>query len=61
MNTLQKKYSKSIWINQKLLKSLKLTKIDMIAMKPGFPYPLEVPQFPLLKASNNLEYAVGTK
>jgi hypothetical protein len=61
LDALQKKYSKSIWINHELLKSVKLTKIDMIAMKPGFPYPLEVPQFPLLKASDNLKYATGTQ
>jgi hypothetical protein len=61
METLQKIYGRTIWINHELLKSIRLTKIDMIAMKPGFPFPLEVPQFPLLKVSDNMKYAAGSK
>lgn len=57
MNTLQKKYGHKIWINHELLDRLELTKIDMIAMKPGFPYPLEVPQFPALMPSRDINYA----
>jgi len=30
-------------------------------MKPGFPYPLEVPQFPALAPSGNLDYIKFTK
>jgi hypothetical protein len=59
--TLQQKYGKSIWINHTLLDRIALTKIDMIALKPGFPYPLEVPQFPALMVSENLDYATLKK
>ncbi len=58
---LQQKYGKSIWINHPLLDRLALTRIDMIALKPGFPYPLEVPQFPTLIVSENLDYATLKK
>ncbi|RPI05395.1 MAG: hypothetical protein EHM64_06650 [Ignavibacteriae bacterium] len=61
LDALQNKYAKSITVNHELLKSITLTKIDMIAMKPGFPYPLEVPQFPLLRISENLNYAGDSK
>ena len=57
VDSLKKKYGYRIWINRELLTRLELTKIDMIAMKPGFPYPLEVPQFPALMTSGNLDYA----
>jgi hypothetical protein len=59
--TLQQKYGKTIWINHTLLDRIALTKIDMIALKPGFPYPLEVPQFPALMVSENLDYATLKK
>ena len=61
VTALQKKYSSSIWINLALLDRLALTKIDMIALRPGFPYPLEIPQFPALTVSENLDYATLKK
>jgi len=59
--TLQQKYGKSIWINHTLLNRLTVTRIDMIALQPGFPYPLEVPQFPTWIVSENLNYATLKK
>jgi len=57
MLDLQKKYGHKIWIDYDLLNKVSLTQIDMITLKPGFPYPLEVPRFPLLMVSENLNYA----
>ena len=61
VDSLKNKYGYKIWINRALLARLDLTKIDMITMKPGFPYPLEVPQFPALAPSGNLDYIKFTK
>jgi hypothetical protein len=61
MIALQQKYGKLVWINHALLDRLALTKIDMIALKPGFPYPLEVPQFPAWMVSEDFDYATFKK
>jgi hypothetical protein len=53
---LQDKYSGSIQINTGLLDTISLTRVDLIAMKPGVPYPMAVPTFPTLIASDNLDY-----
>lgn len=61
VDELKKKYGQSIWINYSLLDRIELTKIDMIAMKPGFPFPMEVPHFPAYTVSGNLDYATLKK
>jgi hypothetical protein len=53
---LQKRYSYSIKINYKLFKKIKLNKIDFIALKPGDPFPVLFPGFPILISSDNLKY-----
>jgi hypothetical protein len=54
--SLQKRYTDSIEIDYKQLKKIKLTNIDVIAVKPGVPYPSIVPGFPIFISSENLEY-----
>ena len=56
LTDLQKKYSDSIEINYKEFNEIKLTKIDFIAYKPGAPFPIIVPAFPIFIASENLKY-----
>jgi len=56
LTSLQKKYSDSIEIDYKEFNKIKLTNIDFIAVKPGVPFPSLVPGFPILIASENLEY-----
>jgi hypothetical protein len=58
---LQKKYSKSIYVNNKEFDKISLTKIDMFAWKPGVPYPVIVPEFPVFISSENLDYAIRNK
>ena len=53
---LQDKYSDSIWINFNELNKTSLTNIDFFAMRPGVPYPVPVPSFPMLISSENLDY-----
>ena len=54
---LQKNYSHSIKINYNELDKICLTNIDFLAIRPGVPYPIAVPGFPTLIASENLDYA----
>ncbi len=53
---LQKKYRRSIKINYDEFEQIKLTNIDFVGMRPGVPYPMAVPGFPTLIASENLDY-----
>lgn len=53
---LQSKYSHSVSINYDELEKVKLSNIDFIAIRPGVPYPMAVPGFPTLIASDNLDY-----
>lgn len=57
ISNLKEKYSKTIWIDKKVLDSITLTNLDMVAIRPRVPYPLEMPQFPIFLASDNLDYA----
>lgn len=57
MVVLQKKYGTSIKLDFQKLDSLSLSNIDMVALRPGFPYIIEMPQFPSLIVSDNLDYA----
>ena len=58
---LQDKYSDSIWINFNELNKTSLTNIDFFAMRPGVPYPVPVPSFPMLISSENLDYVKQEK
>ena len=53
---LQKKYSSSIHVDTNVFKSISLTTVDMVAIKPGMPYPAVVPNFPTYIMSENLDY-----
>lgn len=57
IRNLQNKYSSLIWINYDLFNKIKLTNIDFIAIRPGVPFPLATPNFPMLIRSENLDYA----
>jgi len=54
--TLQNKYTDSISVNIEEFNKIKLTEIDMMAIRPGVPYPVAVPKFPMLMSSNKLDY-----
>jgi hypothetical protein len=53
---LKKKYNNSISMNFTAFKNISLTKIDMIAVKPGMPYPIIVPNFPTFISSETIDY-----
>jgi len=54
---LQGKYSDTITIDQSIFNKISLTGVDLVAIQPGVPYPVTIPNFPLLIASENLDYA----
>ena len=56
VNDLQKKYRDSITVNMDVLQNISITNIDMIVTKPGMPYPLVVPDFPLFISSKMINY-----
>jgi hypothetical protein len=56
VRTLQGKYSNSIRVNYPALDKISLTTVDMVALQPGVPYPVAVPNFPTIIASGNLDY-----
>jgi hypothetical protein len=58
---LQKKYSTSIRVNQEEFEKISLTDIDYFAIRPGVPYPVPLPNFPTLIASENLDYTKQQK
>jgi hypothetical protein len=53
---LKKKYNNSISMNFTAFKNISLTKIDMIAVKQGMPYPIIVPNFPTFISSETIDY-----
>ncbi len=53
---LQQKYSNSIQLNYDEFNQIKLTKVDFYAIRPGVPYPVAFPGFPLLSASTEIDY-----
>lgn len=57
LGRLQIKYSDVIWINLEELKKISLSNVDFVAMRPGVPYPLPVPRFPMFIPSGNINYA----
>ena len=52
----QKKYGSSVTVNVAAFNNISLTRIDMVAIKPGKPYPVVVPDFPKFISSENLGY-----
>lgn len=54
---LQEKYNPSIRINYDAYDQIALTNIDFFAIRPGVPFPIAVPGFPMLIASGNLDYS----
>ena len=55
LQNLQMKYSNRIIINRDVLAKIKLTNVDLFAYKPGVPYPVVVPEFPLFISTLNLD------
>ena len=55
---LQKKHSKSIFVNIDLFNEINLTNIDMIALQKEMPFPIVVPSFPLVTNLHQLDYGV---
>jgi hypothetical protein len=45
IDSLMNAYSGSIRIDEEALKNCQLTNTDMVAYKPGVPYPMAVPNF----------------
>jgi hypothetical protein len=56
VNNLQKKYKDSVEVNIPAFESISLTKINMVALKPGMPYQLLVPDFPKYIFSETVAY-----
>lgn len=48
VDSLFQAYRDRIQINEEELRKIRLTNIDMVAYKPGAPYPLAVPKFPVI-------------
>jgi len=56
VNNLLNKYKDSVEVNIPAFESISLTKINMVAMKPGMPYQLLVPDFPKYISSGMIDY-----
>jgi hypothetical protein len=56
LGALQGRYGDDIQINHALFDSISLTEVDFAAVRPGVPYPIAVPGFPLLISSADLSY-----
>jgi len=41
-------YADRIHIDEEELRKIRLTNIDLVAYKPGVPYPMAVPKFPVI-------------
>ncbi|MBO8130722.1 MAG: hypothetical protein H0Z29_04280 [Candidatus Marinimicrobia bacterium] len=54
--SLIKKYENEIEINTYILENIKLTRVDMSVLQTGLPYPVVVPNFPVLTTYNRLDY-----
>ncbi|MDZ7391497.1 MAG: hypothetical protein ONB25_01160 [candidate division KSB1 bacterium] len=53
---LQRKYGDQIEINMDLFEQTKLSRIDMLVLQRGAPYPVVVPMFPLLTTLHPIDY-----
>ena len=56
INDLQKKYKSSVNVNVAAFQNIPLTKINMVALKPGMPYPSMVPNFPTFVSSKKIDF-----
>ncbi len=56
LNTLRQKYSRQIFIDTQAFGKIKLTSIDMFALRQKEAFPVVVPEFPLLTTHNQLDY-----
>jgi len=56
VDSLQTKYSDVIELDTDVFEKLKLTRIDMFAMEENVPYPIVVPQFPIITDDSRLNY-----
>jgi len=56
VDSLQVKYSDQVAVNMDIFKDIELTRIDMFVMDKNVPYPVKVPQFPLLTTDTKLDY-----
>jgi len=52
------KYSTEIQVDTEAFNTIKLTRIDLVAIQQDVPYPLLVPGFPYLTSKNRLDYGV---
>ena len=56
VRSLQQKYSNIVEIDADLLKQIQLTHVDMMAIQKWEPYPIVVPQFPVVTDEHRLDY-----
>jgi hypothetical protein len=56
VRSLQQKYSELIEIDTEILKQIQLTRVDMMAIQKWEPYPIVVPQFPVVTDEHRLDY-----
>jgi hypothetical protein len=56
VNDLQKKYRSSVNVNVSAFNNIPLTNIDMVAIKPGMPYPNIAPNFPTFISSKTVNF-----
>jgi hypothetical protein len=56
IRSLQQKYSDRIEIDAELLKQIQLTRVDMMAIQKWEPYPIVVPQFPVVTDEHRMDY-----
>ncbi len=59
VDSLQNLYSDQIEINMREFEKIELTSIDMLVTQRNVPYPVMVPQFPILTTDNRLDYGRG--
>lgn len=59
VDSLQNLYSDKIEINMSEFEKIELTSIDMLVTQRNVPYPVMVPQFPILTTDNRLDYGRG--
>ncbi len=57
-NELRKKYQQQIFINTDEFEKVKLTAVDMFVIQKNMPFPVVVPQFPILTTHNKLDYGI---
>ena len=56
VDILQKKYNKEIFIDTEAFNEIELTGIDLVALESNVPYPIVVPNFPIVTTDAKLDY-----